>query len=696
MAITINVSTFPAEGGSFVIQITKDSNRPWNVSLAPQAWISGVIGLDQTTHLYELYFDLAENTGAADRTTTLTAGDDLNTETFTVTQYGTGGGVSANVVAVTPAGDIVAAGGQITVDVQAVNGVDSNTTAIVSTGNGYCTLTSTTHGVSSGGVTATRFVFTVDPNTGTSTRAITLTFTVYDADSNTATASVNKTQLGVLILQGSLSATDVSIAANATSATSTLVQADMLMGTVTGVPSATWITDANIQIQGGQYVCACSTAANTGATARTATVVLSGDDAWGNTITATFTITQAGTGTTHKITPAWRTGLGYDGIFDYQGGQEQALITFTGNWSGDTSISYGTLPDGVSIALPNNTIINAYYTGGNIPQTVVIPITISRTGDDNVVYTATLNLLLRASGVFPIWEDVYGTINSDEDWEDYTLSDNGIPFYAGRAFKYPDENDIAVNVSRVVAPYLTTYFKDVVMNSGGAEIAAFTFVRDYSYDPSIDYSQNQPLAFPINGLIPAGVRMQVAEWAASNSGSLQVVDENGTLVVNETLVKGLNTAEFITGAEGKEYTFGNNIYKVVDACRGALLRYVNAYGGIDYLLVEGVCKKQDKITRASYEKDADALSQQFETKDYQATMEASWQGHTGWLTDRQSLHMKHLVESVEVYMIDLTTGDEIPVVMRDNSLEYKTFENNGRKLVNYTLAWTESQKKIRR
>ena len=58
--------------------------------------------------------------------------------------------------------------------------------------------------------------------------------------------------------------------------------------------------------------------------------------------------------------------------------------------------------------------------------------------------------------------------------------------------------------------------------------------------------------------------------------------------------------------------------------------------------------------------------------------------------------MKHLVESVEVYMVDMSTGEEIPVTMKDTSLEYKTFDNNSRKMVNYSLSWTESQKKIRR
>ena len=134
----------------------------------------------------------------------------------------------------------------------------------------------------------------------------------------------------------------------------------------------------------------------------------------------------------------------------------------------------------------------------------------------------------------------------------------------------------------------------------------------------------------------------------------------------------------------------------MDACQGALLKYVNAYGAVDYFLVEGVAKKSDKITRASYEKDAAALSPEFESKDYQATMEAQWTGTTGWLTDAQSARMKHLVESVEVYMIDINSGDEIPVCMTDGSLDYKTFISNGRKMVNYTLKWSESQKKIRR
>lgn len=693
MAITINTSTFPSEGGTFTIQITKDTNRSWNVSLPSAAWLSNVIGLDQTSHLYEIYLDVTENTGSADRSVSFTAGDDLETETFTLTQYGTGTSISAEIESASPSGNIAASGGQVTIDIYSNGGNDSLTTA--SSDQAYCTLTTTTHGVTSGGKTCTRFVFTFAANTGNTNRSATLTFTASNGGS-TATTTLTKTQLGVVVVQGTLSLGNMSVGANDTSATGAISQTNMNTATLTASATAAWVTDAQVQIQGGQYVCLLTLNANTGSAARTDTITISGTDIWGNTITATATLTQAGTSVTHAISVSWVSMLGYDGVLDYRGGTEQATISYTGTFTGNASVTTGSLPSGVSVSLADNFTLEATYTGGNIAQTKVIPITITRTGNDSVVYSAIINLTLQGGGVYPIWEDMMQHIVSDEDWEDYQLQEGGADFYSGRAFKYPDESDIQVNVSRVVAPYLTTYFMDVDFINDGVVLGSYTFVRDYSYDKSMDYTQNLWLNAPINGRVPAGVKLSVSLWGATGGGSMQVTDEGGSLVVNEAIAKGLNVGEWISGMPGKSYTFGGWKYEVVDACRGALLKYVNAYGAIDYLLVEGVAKKTDKITRASYEKDAAAMTKDFESKDYQATMEATWKGTTGWLTDSQSLRMKHLVESVEVYMVDMSTGEEIPVTMKDTSLEYKTFDNNSRKMVNYSLSWTESQKKIRR
>lgn len=692
--INVNLSSFPSEGGTFTIQITKDDNLVWeSVDITPVGWCSVISSERVSNFLWEMKVEVEENDTGTERNITLLARSYIESEAFLINQPSQSV-LAATIIASTPSGNIGASGGNITADIEATNGVDASTTAAITTGSAYTTLVSTTHGVSSGGTIVTRFVFNVAENPNTATRAIDLTFTASNGGS-TATTTLTKTQLGVVVVQGTLSLGNMSVAATDTSATGGISYTNMNTATLTASATAAWVTDAQVTIQGGQYVCLLTLTANTGA-ARTDTITITGTDIWGNTITTTATLTQRASGSTHKISPAWRTGLGYDGILTWEGGTEQALITYTGTFTGSASISYGTLPDGVTISLASDTILNASYTGGNIARTQIIPITITRTGNDSVVYSAIINLTLSAGGVFPIWEDVMQHIVSDEDWEDYQLQEGGVDFYSGRAFKYPDEADIQVNVSRVVAPYLTTYFMDVDFVNDGVVLGSYTFVRDYSYDKSMDYTQNLWLNAPVNGRIPAGVKLSVSLWGATSGGSMQVTDEGGSLVVNEAIAKGLNVGEWISGMPGKSYSFGGWKYEVVDACRGALLKYVNAYGAIDYLLVEGVAKKTDKITRASYEKDAAAMTKDFESKDYQATMEATWKGTTGWLTDSQSLRMKHLVESVEVYMVDMSTGEEIPVTMRDSSLEYKTFDNNSRKMVNYSLSWTESQKKIRR
>ena len=692
MAVSIDTSTFPSAGGNFTIQITKDDNRPWSVTPPSAAWVSNVYGIDQSNHLYELTFDLAQNVGVADRSTTFTAGSDMDSETFTLTQYGTGTTLSADIIASTPSGSIATGGGQFTVDIYANGGSDVLSSA--SSSDAFCTLTTTTHGVTSGGVTCTRFVFSFSANSNPSSRSATLTFTVSDGNT-TATATITKTQLGQVTPQGTLAAGDMSVAATATTAQSVITQTAMDTSTLAASTSAAWVTGLQTSTSGGVLYLNATITANTGASARSATITLTGDDIYGNTVTTTCTLTQAGTGTTRAINVSWISYLGYDGVLNYMGGTEQASITYTGTFTGNASVTTGTLPAGLTVTLPSNTVLEATYTGGAITQTKTIPITVKRTGSDSVVYSYTINLVLQAGGVYPIWRDTFQTIPSDEDWEDYELYEGGDLLYAGRAFLYPDESDIKVNISRVVAPYLTSYYKDITVTNAGTQIGSYTFVRDYSYDPAMDYTQDQVLNAPVNGRIPSGAKVSVSVWAAGNGGSLTVTDEGGSIVVNQAQVKGLNRGEWISGSAGKKYTCGSVVYEVVDVCQGVLLKYVNAYGALDYLLVEGVCKKQDKITRATYEKDAAALSLEFESKDYQATMEANWTGYTGWLTDVQSARMKHLVESVEVYMLD-ADGNETPVCMEDATLDYKTFWSNGRKLINYTLKWSESQKKIRR
>lgn len=696
--LSIDRTSFPAEGGEFIVNITKSDPWAWALVTIPSAtWYS--INQDKTgevsPYLYRVGVMVDENTSGSTRAMNISVTGDGQSELFTI-QQPSGSALSADIIAAT-SGNISSNGGQVTVDVYANGGIDSQSTAEVSSGSNYCTLTSTTHGVSSGGHTCTRFVFTFSENTGTATRNATFTFTVRNGETE-ATASLTRTQAGQIVIGGTMSVSDAGATSAVGSQNLAISTSQMQTATIAVSGDTGWLTSAAVQIVNNALVLVLTYPANTASAARSQEITLSGTDNYGNTVTTSMTLTQQGTtAPTNRFTNIyWETTSprSADQTYDYMGGNERIILAFAGTWTGSTQVSYPAT-SGLTVTRLSDTQFRVNYAGGSRDESLTIPFTFSRAYSGGVAY-AYASLTLTAGGVFPIWRDTFGTIVTDADWEDYELQEDEQTFYQGRAFAYPDEQDIRVNVSRVVAPYLTGYYKDVDFVAGGEVLASYTFVRDYSYDPSKDYTQNLVLNAPINGKVPSGVLLSASMWGAGNGGSLVVEDESGSLVVNNALVKGLNTGSWVSGSVGKSYSIGGERYEVVDACRGALLKYVNAYGAVDFFLVEGVAKKSDKITRATYEKDAAALSSDYEGKDYQNEMVAEWTGTTGWLTDEQSLRMKHLVESVEVYMIDTQTGLEVPVQMTDNSLQYKTFDTNGRRMVNYSLAWKESQKKIRR
>ena len=105
------------------------------------------------------------------------------------------------------------------------------------------------------------------------------------------------------------------------------------------------------------------------------------------------------------------------------------------------------------------------------------------------------------------------------------------------------------------------------------------------------------------------------------------------------------------------------------------------------------------MTAKEYLNQAFHLDQRINSKlDMMATLKEMSTKTTSIMQDDVVSHTRnvHSMEDAIAKMVDMQTGEEIPVTMRDSSLEYKTFDNNSRKMVNYSLSWTESQKKIRR
>ena len=66
------------------------------------------------------------------------------------------------------------------------------------------------------------------------------------------------------------------------------------------------------------------------------------------------------------------------------------------------------------------------------------------------------------------------------------------------------------------------------------------------------------------------------------------------------------------------------------------------------------------------------------------------------MSDDEASRMHHLLNSPNVYLLDMETDEMMPVVLTNTTTEYKTYKGNGGKLVNYTIEATLAQERIRR
>jgi hypothetical protein len=127
------------------------------------------------------------------------------------------------------------------------------------------------------------------------------------------------------------------------------------------------------------------------------------------------------------------------------------------------------------------------------------------------------------------------------------------------------------------------------------------------------------------------------------------------------------------------------------------LYYVNAYGGWDQFLLEGNDMEADELTRyiREVEYDNNQLVNRG-TDNYVSEISKTWTLHSGLLTDDQASRMHHLLNSQMVFLCHISSGDMIPVIMKTNTCEYKTFKNQGRRMVEYTMEVGLAQNRIRR
>ena len=324
----------------------------------------------------------------------------------------------------------------------------------------------------------------------------------------------------------------------------------------------------------------------------------------------------------------------------------------------------------------------------------------------------------------PIWKDFFVQLAGVYR---IIVADTGDVIYTGYAQSKPGETSAQVRINDICADYLENVLPSLV-DRGVTEIAMKTFkvqgrvtsqqgykwddlytaqfYNDWSYDYGFTPGVSQ-LSCPINGhidarqpiLFTAYNHAQVAATLVYRNGSTEnlvipIANRYGTLVIRADHYGGGGG-----GGDGDldRVIISGKTYKVVTECAKYVLYYVNAFGGWDSLLIEGNALESDSLKRFTREVVYDNRDiQNRGIHNYVNEVTKGFTFHSGWLLDDQGERMHHLINSTFVYLYDIDNRDMIPVTIPTTSCEYRTYRNQGNRLVDYTIQVQVAHNRIRR
>ena len=235
----------------------------------------------------------------------------------------------------------------------------------------------------------------------------------------------------------------------------------------------------------------------------------------------------------------------------------------------------------------------------------------------------------------------------------------------------------------------------VMLNTGEEGdnlVASLYYYYDYSFDKDFKLTRNQPI------LNYFDVRQDIILSFLNLPGETNTVTiDAGPFILH---------LKFDTPGifhNKRTYDEGNVIVNAPDrrtvltsknTCAKYAIYYLNPLGGWDQLLIEGKAVKTIKLENKFYKRNFDNNTNEFENKHYLKNLTTSYKLTTGYLTDAQAKLMPNLIETTKAYLCELDTKNYIPVLINNNSVDIKTYRNQGRKLFTYTIDVQESQNKF--
>ena len=254
-------------------------------------------------------------------------------------------------------------------------------------------------------------------------------------------------------------------------------------------------------------------------------------------------------------------------------------------------------------------------------------------------------------------------------------------------------------------------------NAGNTLLLSDYFYNDYDYNSRGEYVYDDVYEFianyftnnirelegAINRLVDMGVfntyehsisfdfGYKMGIDATNNFGNISIPAMTAIILVVRDLPVG---AEVYYGFEGfSDVALG----KVVDSCNSYKLHYINAKGGYETLPIDGrKDKRTDSLTFEYYKtKGNNQNINKPQMNKFKVDITPKWELQTGWLNDEQSQKMYNLFTSQKVWLENIETGEITPVYITNNAVDYKTFTNNGKRKINYTISVTSANTLIK-
>lgn len=278
----------------------------------------------------------------------------------------------------------------------------------------------------------------------------------------------------------------------------------------------------------------------------------------------------------------------------------------------------------------------------------------------------------------PIWKDTYYTTTAASLTYKIYLSDTLI--FSGKAYRMPNGNNIQININKICQNYLEQNIDSLLTGSSSSQQnpnakgdfvlknGSNTTLETYRFLYDWDYTHN---------------------WTGSSATLSQPI--NGEFISGQMKLK---TSVAATGSSNTVTTYRSTGSYDKEICGTYVLYYVNARGGWDaFAFHKG--EKSETITQHNYSKTFNNTTYEFEDKRYISEIDTTYKLSTGILTDAQSKSFaKNLVSSNKCYLHNLSEGWIKPVVITDNQVTYKEWDNVD-DVISYQITVKESQTKQR-